>query len=207
MPVDWTGAAARSTVRAWRPKKGTVDRSEPDGSRQTGLEAPSCGRQKGDAARRDAVGRQPARQHDAQCHAGRRSGRSAWPRPAPTPSTEAPRRQGLRSQALPSGMPRPLRHTPHRSPWHRNEPKARPPPLGRRAHLRMARPAPPLGHPLRASRRHPPRFPQARMRPRLPQPNQQILLGALSACPGVPPGRRAVPVLADPPARTSQAGS
>ncbi len=184
MPSASTGAAARSTVRALWRKGGIADRSEPDGSRQTGVEAPSCGRPGGHAARRDVVGRQPARQHDAGADPGRRSRRTARARSTASSPRQAARRQRLRPQALSSGMPSPLGHTPHCPARRRKQPEAWAPSLGGGADLRLARPLPPPCRPLRTPRRHPHGLPQTRLRSRLPQPDQTVLLGPLR-----PPGR------------------
>jgi hypothetical protein len=51
MPTNLTGAEPRSTPRPSRLKRGRGHRPEPDGSRQTGHEAPCCGRPDGHTAR------------------------------------------------------------------------------------------------------------------------------------------------------------
>ena len=76
-------------------------------------------------------------------------------------------------------VPRPLDHAPHRAPRRRALRPARPVPLGGGAHLGLARPLPSPRYPLRAARRHPLGLHLARLLPRLPQPDQAVLLEAL----------------------------
>lgn len=88
-------------------------------------------------------------------------------------------RLALRPPPLLPGMPGRRDRAANRAPWDREQPAPGLPPLGRRAHAGVARPLPPLGHPLRTPRRHPPRLHDAGLRPRHTQPVQTVLLDAL----------------------------
>ncbi len=102
-PTRSTGAGPVWTVPASRPKGGRRRRSEPDGSRQTGHEAPCCGRPRRHPARQPPDRGQPPR-------LGRLRGRCSMPSrrsSSRTAAAQAPRqaacRQGLRHPALPPG--------------------------------------------------------------------------------------------------------
>ncbi len=125
---------------------------------------------------------QPPRQQVARGRAGRRAGRAPRPGQAPLSAPQAPRGQGLRPPPLPRRVPRAVDHPAHRAPGRRMLRPPRPPPLGGRAHARLARALPTPHHPLRAPGRHPPGLHLARLFAHLPQPNQTVLSGALRPC-------------------------
>ncbi len=102
--IDWERASLDSAVVP--APGGRKGRPQPDGSRQTGLEAPPpCGRPRGRPARGGAIGGQRPRLEDARGGRGRdpadprAAAGQAWP-PAQAPE-EAARRQGLRFLPLP----------------------------------------------------------------------------------------------------------
>ena len=183
-----TGREPPSTAPASEPKGGRGDRPQPDGSWQAGHQAsPRHGRPR-HAAGPDTQRRQPPRQSHVGRHPGCRTARSDWR--TGTLSPQAPqtaRRQGLRSSPLPPGVPRPGRQSADCPARHREQPKARQAQVGHRANLRLAEPLPPSCHPLRMSRRHPPGLHHTRLRPRLSQPDPQVLLGALKPQGEAPP--------------------
>ena len=139
-----------------------------------------------------------ANRHDSMAMAatldavpGVRSGKRGRPRKRPeklhAPSRDIACRdalpgtgQGLRPPPMPSRMPRPLDHPPHRTPGRRDLRQARPSPLGGQANLRLVRPVPAARHSLPPTRRHPHGPHQNRHRHHLHEPNQTVLLGALS---------------------------
>jgi transposase len=87
--LDWERASLDSAAVPARGG-GRKDRPEPDGSRQTGLEAPPCGRPRGRPARGEAIGGQRPRLEDARGGRGRdpadprAAAGQAWP-PAQAP--------------------------------------------------------------------------------------------------------------------------
>src|SRR3712207_4646285 len=84
------GRGPRSIRRAWRPKGGREGRKESDGSRQTGLQAPSCFRPEGRPARRSAQRRKrPRLEGPRGC--GRRHRADQAPGGQARPATQAPR--------------------------------------------------------------------------------------------------------------------
>ena len=101
---------------------------------------------------------------------------AAWP-PA-TPPDEAARRQGVRLPPLPPSLPKAGHHPAHRPAGDREQPAARPTPLGGRAHPVVDRSVPPADDPLRAPRRHPSRFPHACLRRDLLSIPPEVLLGS-----------------------------
>ena len=64
--------------------------------------------------------------------------------------------------------------------WRREQPEVGTTPLGDRAHLRLAGTVPAPERALRTPGRHPSCLHHARLRPRLPEPDQAVLLGALT---------------------------
>src|SRR5690242_3106996 len=128
-----------------------------------------------------AHGRQRPRQRRPGGGARRRAAGSPTPWPAPATSEEAARRQSLRLSPLPPRLPQ-ARHRPADRPARDREqrtPGAAP--LGGRTHPVLDRPLPPLGGPLRAPRRHPPRLPRPRLRHDLLQIPPEVLLGRLTS--------------------------
>ena len=112
-----TGPALRWMPRPSGQEGGRRDGAEPDGSRPRGHEAALRHRPKGRAARPDAHGRGPPRQHGARINARRRAGGSVGAsRATPQAPRGAARGQGLRPSPVPPGLPRPLDRTPHRAP-------------------------------------------------------------------------------------------
>lgn len=67
--LDWSRASLNSASIVAK-RGGQRYRTEPDGSLQTGHEAPCCGRCRGNAARHHAKFIEPARQHDAGGYTG-----------------------------------------------------------------------------------------------------------------------------------------
>ncbi len=178
---SWTGAAPPSTAPAWQQKRGWRGRAEPDGSRQARHEASPGHRCPRHADWRRAKRRQPARQHDAGGHAGRRArraGKAPWS--ATQASGQAARRQGIRSPTLPPGVPRPWHQAPHRTTWRGQQRPSRPAQVGGGTQLRLAGPLPAPQHPIRAPRRSPSRTHNTRLRRHLPAPDQAVLSLALS---------------------------
>ncbi len=148
--LDWSRASLDSAAVA--AKKGGRDRPEPDGSRQIGHKAPSCGRPARHPARGAPEPGQPARQLDAGPRPRRRARRAAQSWPPSQAARQASRRQGLRSSPLPERMPEAQGLAPHRPARHRQQRKAGPTPMGGRANAGMAQPLSPPRHPLRAAR-------------------------------------------------------
>ena len=96
-PTRSTGLGLLWTRRAWRPKGGRSRRQEPDGPRQTGLEAPPCVGPRGHPARGSPHGCERPRLEDPGGGGGRHlSDTQAGPRPAAQAPREAARRQSLR---------------------------------------------------------------------------------------------------------------
>ena len=69
-----------------------------------------------------------------------------------------------------------------RTPWRGHKLASETAPLGGRAHACLDGPTAPLGRALRTARGHPHGLRHPGMRPRLPEPKQAFLLGALSRC-------------------------
>lgn len=152
---NWTGAGPRWTAPRSRRKGGEATGPNPTDRGKRGTRRHLVVDARG-PARRDLERGQPPRQHHAHGHAGCGARRALGHArsPAPTPR-QVPRRQGLRSRALSSRMPRPWRRTPHRPAWHRVQPEAGQAQAGRGAHAGVAGPALSLGNPLRTTRRSP----------------------------------------------------
>ena len=111
--IDWDRAAA---VPA--PGEGPRNGQEPNGSRQTGHEAPSCGRRPRHLARGPGERRERARFEDDARHRRRhRAHPRQDARQAPSPTAQAPCRQGLRLPSPPSGPAQAPHHPPHRPLW------------------------------------------------------------------------------------------
>ena len=146
--VDWRRAALDS---ASVPAKGgigaaSIDRTEPDRSRQTRHQAPHRGRRQRHTARRADRSRQPARQPDAGTHVGGHpAGAQRQARPTATAAGQAARRppicfaacpsggslrDGLRPPTLPPRVPHPRHPAPHRAAWCREQRPPRAAPLG-----------------------------------------------------------------------------
>src|SRR3954462_11673053 len=178
LPAQGGGAAARP--HPTRQGRRGRDRAEPDRPQQAGQQAPP----RRGPARHPLGGPAHGRQRPRQCRPGggtrRRAAGPPTPWPAPATSEEAARRQSLRLSPLPSRLPQ-ARHRPPDPPTGDREqrtPGAAP--LGGRTHPGLDRPLPPLGRPLRAPRRHPPRLPGPRLRRDLLQIRPEVLLGGLS---------------------------
>ena len=144
--LDWSRASLDSAAVA--AKRGGRDRPEPNGSRKTGHEAPSCGRPPGHPARGATEPGQPARQHDAGTHSGCRARRAPRSWTSAQAPWQAPRRQGLRPSPLPERMPETRHQAPHCQTARRQQRKTGPAPLGRRADTGMAEPLSPPRHPV-----------------------------------------------------------
>ena len=126
--IDWERASLDSaSVAAPGESK---DRSESDGTRQTGLEAPCYGRPKGRPARGDPDRRQRARLQGAGGGRGCRLADPQASRPTAQAPEEAARGQGLRLPPVPQGAQEEGHHPSHRSAWDRVERKAGPTPVG-----------------------------------------------------------------------------
>ena len=190
-----TGAGPLSTAPRSRQKEahvaGEQDRPEPHGPRPLGNQGSPPRRRAGDAARLRAERREPPRQPDAGRGPRCRARGAARLGPPSMPVQEAPCGQGLRPPPMPDRMPRAVDRAPHRAPRRRTLGPPRPPSLGGRAHPGLAGPLPASHHPLRAARRHPLGLHLARLLSRLPQPDQAVLLKALS---GPAPGSAPAPI-------------
>ncbi len=100
--IDWDRAALDSA--AVPAPGGPRNGQEPNGSRQTGHEAPSCGRRPRHPARGPGERRERARFEDDARHRRRhRAHPRQDARQAPSPTAQAPCRQGLRLPSPPSG--------------------------------------------------------------------------------------------------------
>src|SRR2546423_1842857 len=143
---------------------GLWERIEPGPARK---QAPAPGRREGPAARLDAARRQPQRRH-ATARAAR-SG-AAGPRPLrPTAETTAcaARRSRLRPRQVPPAALAARDQAADRQTPERARLRARPRPLGGRAHLRLAPQPPPTAPTHRPPRRHPRELPRPRLLPHL----------------------------------------
>jgi len=101
--IDWDRAALDSA--AVPAPGGPRNGQEPNGSRQTGHEAPSCGRRPRHPARGPGERRERARFEDDARHRRRhRAHPRQDARQAPSPTAQAPCRQGLRLPSPPSGL-------------------------------------------------------------------------------------------------------
>src|SRR5437016_2756118 len=101
--IDWDRAALDSA--AVPAPGGPRNGQEPNGSRQTGHEAPSCGRRPRHPARGPGERREHARFEDDARHRRRhRAHPRQDARQAPSPTAQAPCRQGLRLPSPPSGL-------------------------------------------------------------------------------------------------------
>ena len=97
--IDWDRAALDSA--AVPGPGGPRNGQEPNGSRQTGHEAPSCGRRPRHPARGPGERRERARFEDDARHRRRhRAHPRQDARQAPSPTAQAPCRQGLRLPSL-----------------------------------------------------------------------------------------------------------
>ena len=100
------------------PERGTRNGQEPNGSRQTGHEAPSCGRRPRHPARGPGERCERARFEDDARHRRRhRAHPRQDARQAPSPTAQAPCRQGLRLPSPPSGPAQAPDPPPHRPRW------------------------------------------------------------------------------------------
>src|ERR671921_58484 len=153
-----TGRGRLWTRRACPPKGGPEGRQEPDGSRQTGLEAPPCFGPRGRPARRSAHGRQRPRLQGPGGGRGRHRADQAASREA-RQAEEAPRkasrRQGLRLPPLPRGLEEEGHKSAHRPSRYRLQREAGEAQVGGGAHAGLARPLPQAVGALRAARGHP----------------------------------------------------
>jgi hypothetical protein len=84
--------------------------------------------------------------------------------------------RGLRPRQVPPARAGARRQAADRAPSDRTRLRARPLPLGRRAHLRLAAQPQAPPHPLRTPRRHPPRTPRARLLSHLLPPAPELNL-------------------------------
>src|SRR5213592_1895200 len=104
--IDWDRAALDSA--AVPAPGGPRNGQEPNGSRQTGHEAPSCGRRPRHPARGPGERRERARFEDDARHRRRhRAHPRQDARQAPSPTAQAPCRQGLRLPSPPSAASSP----------------------------------------------------------------------------------------------------
>src|SRR5919107_3674767 len=154
--IDWSRACLDSaSVPA---KRGAEGRQEPDGSRQTGLEAPPCFGPRGRPARRSAHGRQRPRLQGPGGGRGRHRADQAASREArqaeETPR-KASRRQGLRLPPLPRGLEEEGHKSAHRPSRYRLQREAGEAQVGGGAHAGLARPLQQAVGALRAARGHP----------------------------------------------------
>jgi transposase len=117
-PIASTGTGPRWTPPRCRPRGGPRNGQEPNGSRQTGHEAPSCGRRPRHPARGPGERRERARFEDDARHRRRhRAHPRQDARQAPSLTAQAPCRQGLRLPSPPSGPAQAPHHPPHRPLW------------------------------------------------------------------------------------------
>lgn len=179
--VRSTGAELAWTARLSRPKKGACHRPEPDGPRQARYETSPRHRRARHPARLLPERGQPARQRHDGGHPRCRPASAEWStRTTATPPGQAARRQGLRCQGSTSGVPGARDRAAHRPTRCREQAKARPPPMGGRTHPRLVQPLPSPARPLRATRRHLRGLHQPRGQSHHTQPDQTVLLDALS---------------------------
>lgn len=133
-----TGPERQLIPAACEPSAGDQHGSEPDGPRQTGLEAPSCRGQEGPSLDRARHGSEPARQVRGAVP-DRRHPSDPWTaRSSALPSSQGAWRQGLRLSRYSPRTALPAHHPEDRPKRGRVERKAGAPPLGRRANVRLA---------------------------------------------------------------------
>ena len=147
--IDWDRAALDSA--AVPAPGGPRNGQEPNGSRQTGHEAPSCGRRPRHPARGPGERRERTRFEDDARHRRRhRAHLRQDARQAPSPTAQAPCRQGLRLPSPPSGPAQAPHHPPHRPLWCRAQEPPGTLPVGGRTDALLAQPLPAPEDPLRA---------------------------------------------------------
>src|SRR5881396_1779035 len=151
--IDWDRAALDSAavLAPGGPRNG----QEPNGSRQTGHEAPvsrcSCGRRPRHPPRGPGERRERARFEDDARHRRRhRAHPRQDARQAPSPTAQAPCRQGLRLPSPPSGPAQAPHHPSHRPLWCRAQEPPGTLPLGGRTDALLAQRLPAPEDPLRA---------------------------------------------------------
>jgi transposase len=148
--LEWERAIADS--RHLQAKKGARNRSQPRRSRPGG-QAPSPRRGGGVPLAWTLTGGN----RNSVTRLLELLDRVPVPRPDPvgqTPTADAERRPWLRSRQVPQSGPGARRQAADRTPSDRARLRARPPQLGRRAHLRLAPQLPPTAHRHRPPRRH-----------------------------------------------------
>ncbi len=175
--IDWSRASLDSA--AVPTPGGRKDWSQPDGSRQTGLETPSCGRPKRRPARGIARGDQRPRLEGLRGSRRRHSSYPPTSRPPEEAAREATRRQRLRLPPLSKGAPEARDKGAHRPARRRHERAAGTSPVGGRADTVMAQSLPTTEGALRAAGRHPPGVYRAGLRADLLEPRSAVLLGVL----------------------------
>src|SRR5581483_3011206 len=120
--------------------------------------------------------------HPAARAARPRAARAGPDRQTAAPAQDADRRPRLRPRQVPPPCLDTRRQADHRPPPDRTRLRPRPPPLGRRAHLRLAAQPPPSPHPHRPPRRHPRSLPRPRLLPHLLAAARDLIeLGPLTA--------------------------
>jgi hypothetical protein len=135
-----TGPERRSIPAACELSEGDQDGPEPDGPRQTGLEAPSCRGPEGPTFDRAPHCGEPARQDRVAAVARGHTADSRAAGSTATAPAQGPRRQGLRLRRHPSRNAVSAHHPENRSQGYRVERKTRTPSLGRRADPRLVAP-------------------------------------------------------------------
>jgi hypothetical protein len=169
-----TGHARSSTLRACALKRGIADRPKPGRSRQAGLEDPHPDRPERPAPRPSGLSGEPSRLPGLRAAHPRHPQSPVPPRSPAAQARESPRGQGLRHPRQPPAPARAAHRRPHRPHRHRILGPARPLPVGRRTHHRLARRLPPPDLAIRAPRPSIRRIPRPRSRHHLLQETRQL---------------------------------